>query len=154
MKMVLKEQSEAALQAFGRKLARCLQSGDVVLLRGTLGAGKTTLIRAMIRAKLGEDTEVTSPTFTLLNHYPSADFDIWHYDLYRVESASELEELGLEEALDRGVLFIEWPDIAIKLLPSQRLEIMLDCCEGDMRHLILEGDETWCKRMALLSTSS
>ncbi len=101
-----------------RKLAESLASrlgcGDVVTLAGDLGAGKTTFAQYLIRALAGEGVEVTSPTFTLLQTYPvrladGRTCELFHYDLYRIEHAGELVELGLEDALS-GVTLLEWPE--------------------------------------------
>jgi tRNA threonylcarbamoyl adenosine modification protein YjeE len=100
-------------QALAEKLARRLRRGDVVTLAGDLGAGKTTFAQFLIRALSVGDVDVTSPTFTLLQTYPvtladGAACELFHYDLYRIEHASALTELGLEEAL-QGCVILEWP---------------------------------------------
>lgn len=123
---VLHLASEADTEALGRRIAARLRPGDTVTLAGALGAGKTVLARGLIRHFLpGED--VPSPTFTLVQTYDGA-LPIWHVDLYRVKSAGELRELGLEEALERGVLLVEWPDRMGAALPTDRLDVVF---EGD-----------------------
>ncbi|OYW88513.1 MAG: tRNA (adenosine(37)-N6)-threonylcarbamoyltransferase complex ATPase subunit type 1 TsaE, partial [Hyphomonas sp. 32-62-5] len=89
---------EAATAALGERLGAVARAGDVIALVGDLGAGKTTLARALIRSHLGPETEAPSPTFTLVQTYPGPRFDIWHFDLYRLEDPGEARELGLEEA--------------------------------------------------------
>ncbi len=96
---------EAALQTFSGRLASVVSLGDVVLLRGPLGAGKTTFVRGFLRA-IGHQGEVRSPTFSLVNLYQTTP-PVLHADLYRVESVLGL---GLEDELDDCVSFIEWPD--------------------------------------------
>ena len=108
-----------------RELAASLKPGDVILLEGELGAGKSTFARALIQALCGENTEVPSPTFTLVQTYETARFPVSHYDLYRLKRSSELDELGLEEALDDGAALIEWPERAEDRLPSDALRVHL-----------------------------
>lgn len=96
-------------KAFAAKLAPQLIPGDIVFLAGDLGAGKTTFAQFLIHALAGEEVEVTSPTFTLLQTYPLPEGgELYHYDLYRVEHESALTELGFEEALE-NITLIEWP---------------------------------------------
>lgn len=117
--------SEEETAAVAQKLAAELRPGDVVLLRGELGAGKSTFARALIQALCGEETIVPSPTFTLVQIYEAPDFTLWHFDLYRLNSAEEVYELGIEEALQRGVCLIEWPDRLGPHLPKTYREIEL-----------------------------
>ena len=115
-----------ATQRLGRSLADQARPGDVLLLSGGLGAGKTTLARAFIGHIAGVE-DVPSPTYTLMQSYRAlAGFDVLHADLYRVNEPSELVELGLEDAVDTGVLLIEWPDRLDQPLSDNRLEIALD----------------------------
>ena len=89
---------EAATQALGRAVARALQAGEAVCLTGPLGAGKSTLARALIRALTSPDEEVPSPTFTLVQLYEGARLNVAHFDLYRLAAPEEAYELGLDEA--------------------------------------------------------
>ena len=114
-----------ALAAFGGEIAALLAPGDAVCLWGPLGAGKSTLARGLIRALTSPDEEVPSPTFTLVQLYAGRDFPIAHFDLYRLKSADEAYELGLDEALDLGVAVIEWPERLGDALPPSRLDIEL-----------------------------
>ena len=91
-------------------------------LTGGLGAGKTTLVRGMLRAVLG-DIEVPSPTFTLVQTYELPDYDIWHCDMYRLERPEDGYELGLLDAFEEAVCLIEWPDKIVPLLPKDILEV-------------------------------
>ena len=100
---------EAATRALGRSIAPLLRAGDAVLLDGPLGMGKSTLARGLIRALAGEDVDVPSPTFTIVQVYETAP-PVAHFDLYRLERASEAAEIGLDEALDTGAAVIEWPE--------------------------------------------
>ncbi len=111
-------------KSFAKQFANTLKSGDVVLLTGDLGAGKTTFVKAVAKA-LGYDGLVTSPTFTLLNQY-NAKFPIYHFDMYRLKSSAEAIESGLDEILHNGegVCFVEWPQKVAGILPEKN--IMLD----------------------------
>jgi tRNA threonylcarbamoyladenosine biosynthesis protein TsaE len=115
-----------ALDAFAHRLAAQLVPGDVVALRGPLGAGKTTLVRALVRALHGSDDAVSSPTFVFRHTYLGTPI-IEHVDLYRIEDPSELADLALDDALgaDRIVL-IEWPDRAEEWLPVERIEVVIE----------------------------
>jgi tRNA threonylcarbamoyladenosine biosynthesis protein TsaE len=116
---------EAATAALARKLAPLLRAGDVVALRGALGAGKTAFARALIRALTRPDEEVPSPTFTLVQGYDAPGARIHHFDLYRIAHPDELVEIGWDEALADGIALVEWPERAGLLLPARRLEIAL-----------------------------
>jgi tRNA threonylcarbamoyl adenosine modification protein YjeE len=116
---------EAATQALGERLAAACRAGDVIALDGGLGAGKTTLARALIRRLTGDERDVPSPTFTLVQTYVTPRLAIWHFDLYRLERPEEARELGFEEAVD-GLALIEWPERLGPDLPRARLEIRLD----------------------------
>jgi tRNA threonylcarbamoyladenosine biosynthesis protein TsaE len=108
------------------ELAPQLVLGDVVCLRGELGAGKTTFTRALVAA-LGSPDLVSSPTFTLLHEYHSGKFPIAHLDCYRLENATEFVDAGLQDYLDRGefLVLIEWPERIEASLPKQRWEVNL-----------------------------
>lgn len=121
---------EGATQALGRQLAASLRPGDAVCLTGPLGAGKSTLARALIRALTTQDEEVPSPTFTLVQFYETPSFPLAHFDLYRLSDPDEAYEIGLDEALDGGVALIEWPQRLEGRLPPNRLDI----------HIALDGD--------------
>lgn len=107
----------------GARLAASARGGDCVCLRGPLGSGKTTFVRGFLR-KLGHKAEVQSPTFGIVSEYRSLKPKVNHLDLYRVKE-DELAELGLEEYLGDGkaVCLIEWPEVAVSLFPSDRLEL-------------------------------
>ena len=130
-----------ASEALGAAVGRALRSGDAVCLWGPLGAGKTTLARGLIR-QLAGDQDIPSPTFTLVQAYAGADFPIAHFDLYRIERPQELEELGLDDALDQGVALIEWPERLGARLPPDRLDIRLDI-QGEGRRARLEPHGWW-----------
>jgi tRNA threonylcarbamoyl adenosine modification protein YjeE len=116
---------ERALEAFARTLAAGLTPGDVLALRGPLGAGKTTLVRALVRALHGSDAAVSSPTFIFRQSYAGQP-PVEHLDLYRLEDPAELVELGLEEAFapDR-ITLVEWPERAPGLLPAHARTLVI-----------------------------
>lgn len=130
---------------FAKCLSPHLAIGDVVELKGDLGAGKTALARCIINNLSGSDADVTSPTFNIVQLYDTLDFTIWHFDLYRLKSPHELVEIGLDEALSGGVSLIEWPEIAVEYLPQARLIINLSCGKDEQRVLSLDGYGKWEK---------
>ena len=142
----------AATQALGAALAGRLKAGDVVALRGDLGAGKTELARGLIRALFGTDTEVPSPTFTLVQTYEdeSVPAPLWHFDLYRLEDPEEAFELGIEDAFAEAISLIEWPERLGRYLPQRRLEIALSHA-GEGRRAALSGGGDWPERLKGLS---
>lgn len=118
-----------ATERLGAAIAPSLRPRDVIALYGDLGAGKTSLARAIIQALLareGKREDVPSPTFTLVQTYETEGLAIWHADLYRLSDPDELIELGLDEALDAGLLIIEWPDRMGDELPGERLDIVIE----------------------------
>lgn len=130
----------AATARLGAAIAGRLAVGDAVLLKGDLGSGKTTLARAILAA-LGVAENVPSPTFTLVQAYETPRLLVSHYDLYRLKRESELEELGLDEALDQGAALIEWPERAEGRLPADALTAALDA--DHERRAVLEGPARW-----------
>lgn len=129
---------EAATQGLGRRLAASLRPGDAICLTGPLGAGKSTLARALIRALTTPDEEVPSPTFTLVQFYETPAFSLAHFDLYRLTDPDEAYEIGLDEALDGGVALIEWPQRLEGRLPPNRLDIDI-ALDGDARRATIVG---------------
>ena len=118
-----------ATERLGRAVAPHLRAGDFLGLSGGLGAGKSLLARSLIGARLaavGRPEEVPSPSYTLVQTYELDDVELWHADLYRLESAGELAELGLEEAFDRAIAVVEWAERLGALLPARRLMLALD----------------------------
>lgn len=114
---------EAATARLGAAIARRLQPGETVCLSGPLGAGKSTLARALIRSLTTAREEVPSPTFTLVQFYEGPRLKIAHFDLYRLTNPDEAYEIGLDEALDEGAAVIEWPERLQGCLPADRLDV-------------------------------
>jgi tRNA threonylcarbamoyladenosine biosynthesis protein TsaE len=130
-----------ATARLGSRIASHLGQGDTVALTGDLGAGKTTLARAILTG-LGVTENVPSPTFTLVQTYETPKLSVSHYDLYRLKNAREMEELGLEEALQFGAALIEWPDRAGPHLPHDRLTVEIEV-HPDGRRALLSGPARW-----------
>lgn len=145
--------NEGATAALARALAGLARPGDVIALRGDLGAGKTVFARAFVNAlpdasgKTDEET-VPSPTFTLVQIYDRRPAPVWHFDLYRLETADEVYELGIEEALHEGISLIEWPERMERLLPRTRLDVILSFAGGETaRRAELVGGGDWPGRL-------
>jgi tRNA threonylcarbamoyl adenosine modification protein YjeE len=129
-----------ATARLGSGIAGGLTRGDAVALWGDLGAGKTTLARAILRA-LGVTEDVPSPTFTLVQGYDTRP-PVAHYDLYRLKSAREMQELGFEDALADGAVLVEWPERAPEALPPDALHVRLSVQDG-ARRARLTGPARW-----------
>jgi len=138
---------EAATAAFAARVSTLAGPGDIVALKGDLGAGKTTFARGFIRA-CGGTEEVPSPTFTLVQVYELGSGTIWHFDLYRVTSPEEAWELGIEDAFAEGISLIEWPERLGPLLPRRRLEIEFRFGDHpEARRVALDAGEDWQPRL-------
>ncbi len=114
-----------ATDALGRVLGDHAVVGDVFLLSGPIGAGKSHLSRAFIRHRLGRFEDVPSPTFTLVQTYEDGAGDIWHADLYRLSHPDEVIELGLDDAFLTAICLVEWPDRLGRLTPQAPITIAL-----------------------------
>jgi len=136
---------EAAMLALGASLAAYLVVGDVVALRGDLGAGKTTLARGLIRALIGE-TDVPSPTYTLIQTYDTPKGELWHGDMYRLEQPDDAYELGLLDAFEDCICLIEWPDKLGGLWPEDAVELLLTF-DGKGRIAKLSGKRKWIEHV-------
>lgn len=134
--------------AFGRKLSKALQVGDVVTLSGPLSAGKTTLVRGLLKA-LGHKGEVPSPSFAIVQPYESLRVPVWHVDLYRIEDPSDLNELGLEDIREDGVLIVEWPEHANEAMWPEALALSLNVVEDGARALTAKVPAAWEGRWPL-----
>jgi len=134
-----------ATLALGGRLAAILKAGDIVTLTGELGAGKTTLSRGLIQAICG-DIDVPSPTYTLLQTYPAGEYEIYHFDFYRLEKPEDCLELGLQDALDFGASLMEWPERLGRYLPEDNLTVDI-AFEGEGRIAKLTAGPSWEARL-------
>lgn len=132
-----------ATNALGARIAASIAAGDAIALQGDLGAGKTTLARAILRA-LGVTETVPSPTFTLVQSYDTPRLAVCHFDLYRIENSADIDELGLDEALDQGAALIEWPEHAGSRLPRDALTVALSL-DVEGRRARISGPVRWAK---------
>ena len=117
--------NEQETRAFGLRLGKLLQSGDFICLEGNLGAGKTTLVKAIAESMGFLASDIVSPTFTIMNTYEGL-LDLYHFDLYRLRDISELEMIGFYDYYDAdGVVLVEWSNLFVQAMPAQKLTISL-----------------------------
>jgi len=133
---------EVATAALGGAIARALRPGEAVCLSGPLGAGKSTLARALVRALTTPEEDVPSPTFTLVQFYEGPRLRVAHFDLYRLSNPDEAYEIGLDEALDDGAAVIEWPERLEGCLPADRLDVDM-ALEDQGRSVRLTAHGAW-----------
>ncbi|HEY8190015.1 MAG TPA: tRNA (adenosine(37)-N6)-threonylcarbamoyltransferase complex ATPase subunit type 1 TsaE [Micavibrio sp.] len=144
--MEFHSRSEQDTIRLAEKTAEKLRAGDILFLEGDLGMGKSVFARALIRTLADEpELEVPSPTFTLVQTYDAPVGPVWHFDLYRIRDPMEIYELGWEEALDGGIVLIEWPSrLGNGLAPARRLEIRFTALpEQDGRVITLTPYGHW-----------
>lgn len=133
---------EAATARLGAAIAKALKPGEAVCLTGPLGAGKSTLARALVRARTTPNEDVPSPTFTLVQFYEGEGLKLAHFDLYRLSDPDEAYEIGLDEALEDGAAVIEWPERLEGHLPPDRLDVEIDL-DGEARRVRLTPAGAW-----------
>ena len=139
MSITIESHSPEETRALGARLGALLRAGDSVLLRGTLGAGKTQLAQGIARG-LGVGGVVRSPTFTLINEYDDGRLPLYHMDLYRLEGEGELASIGLDDYVGAdGVLLVEWPERAAGHFPADALRVTLDPRGPGERAITLEA---------------
>ena len=139
--------SLSELEAWAGRIAGSLAQGDTVALQGDLGAGKTTLARAILAA-LGLDEAVPSPSFTLVQRYETPRLTVSHFDLYRIEHIAELDELGIDDALSEGAVLIEWPERAGTRLPAGALHVQLAIIGDEFAADAAARAQTLCRHPA------
>ena len=139
--------SEEETAAAGAALARAARRGDVITLSGPLGVGKTAFARGFL-AGLGHHGEVPSPSFAIVQPYDELTLPVWHVDLYRIEQASELDELGLDSTAD-AILLVEWPERAGQCAWPEALQLSLEFGQGSERILTAKVPPSWEGRCPL-----
>ena len=162
MKWTFAPLDEEALSNLGRKLSTYVKEGVVFSLSGKLGSGKTTLARAIIRNACNNVGDIPSPTFNLVQSYEVvAGFEIWHLDLYRIESPEDAMQLGLDDAFVDAVCLIEWPDRLEKFLPKSALSVHLCQADGDdlddavgIRFAKITAPPRWADRLKAIIVKS
>lgn len=134
-------EDEQATARLGARLAALARAGDVITLSGPLGVGKTALARGFIAA-LGHEADVPSPSFAIVQPYEELEPPVWHVDLYRIDNASEIDELGLDSAAD-AVLLVEWPERAGENAWPEALGLSLDFAQDGERILTADVPPSW-----------
>jgi tRNA threonylcarbamoyladenosine biosynthesis protein TsaE len=134
--MIINSEKELKIFATNFATKNCSDNTTIALV-GDLGAGKTTFVRYFVESLIPE-AEVSSPTFPILATYQNTKYHISHYDLYRIKSQDELEELGLIHAIKNGITLIEWPEIAYKYLPKHFMVIKIRTLESNKREITIE----------------
>ena len=144
--------NENQTKKIAEQISRVLDNGDIVLLKGNLGAGKTLFSKFMISSLFG-DIEVTSPTYNLVKIYQAQNLCLWHCDFYRLKTSSECEELGVFDDLKDKITIIEWPDIGKSFLKNNELEINLNLYspESNKRYVDIFGPQKWWNRLKNLN---
>ena len=135
--LTLESAGEDETSAAGGRLAVGLRPGDVILLYGDLGAGKTAFVRGLAGALGVPTAEVSSPTFTLIQEYPSSHGTLYHVDLYRLKP-EEVDDLGLDELIPSGIVAVEWPD-RWRDRPAGAYEVRIEHRGGDMRRIEIDS---------------
>lgn len=145
--------SENMTKYIAGKLAIKCKAGDCILLKGDLGAGKTTFARGFIQALTTQEEEVLSPTFSIVQSYKTKEHgEVWHFDLYRLKSSDELQEIGFEDALAGGISLVEWPELIEKDVSSHALQVNITSGDApDSRCLnFTSRNERWHKYLELI----
>jgi tRNA threonylcarbamoyladenosine biosynthesis protein TsaE len=130
--------SESETANLATRLASECPAKTVFLLEGPLGAGKSTFARSFIQSLCGEDTEVPSPTFTLVQMYESSKGLLFHFDLYRLKNPEEIFELGWEEAVSQGIVLVEWPQRLGTYLPRSAKRITIQPLSASTRKILID----------------
>lgn len=146
MKAVFISEKESQTAKIAAELSELSQVGDVWALHGTLGMGKSVFARAFIKNLTSAD-EVPSPTFTLVQAYSAPDFEIYHYDLYRLEKPEDIFELGVEETFYEGVCLIEWPEKMGNLAPRNMWNVLIEPDEKGRKITVIAEDENKIRRL-------
>ncbi|MBQ3158539.1 MAG: tRNA (adenosine(37)-N6)-threonylcarbamoyltransferase complex ATPase subunit type 1 TsaE [Clostridia bacterium] len=131
--------NEEQTKEVAKEFIKTISGGDIVLLEGDLGAGKTAFVKGVVEALGGDGLSVTSPTFTIVNEYNVQSKTIYHFDLYRIESVEELFNIGIEEYFyGSGICFIEWPERASELFVGTHKRVTIKKLGDSSRKIIIE----------------
>ncbi len=135
----VKSSCEDNTYEFGQKIGELVEPGQLILLSGDLGAGKTLLTQGICDG-LGVEEDVTSPTYNLINEY-EGDLAVYHMDLYRLEQEEDLYDLGFEDYLENGgIVIIEWPDLVYDLIPAEFIYIKIEVISQEERIIVVEAE--------------
>ena len=143
--------TETMTRTLAGQIADLAEPGDLIALWGDLGSGKTAFARGLITALTGE-TEVPSPTFSLVQTYDAPAFVIWHFDLYRLDQPRDVLELGFDDALNDDLVLVEWPERLGDYLPGDRLDLRFRLVAAGGRFVRLEAHGSWVERLNALPT--
>jgi tRNA threonylcarbamoyladenosine biosynthesis protein TsaE len=150
--------SEEQTRAMAEALAPGLSAGDVILLDGPVGAGKSVFARAVISSRLealGRHEDIPSPTFTLVQVYDLDGVEAWHCDLYRLTDPAEVIELGLDEAFEEAICLVEWPERLGPERPAHAVTLHLEPdAQGAARIATWRGPESWAARLEALNDAA
>ena len=152
--LIVKLDNEKTTNDFGIVLSKLIEEGDIILLDGEMGSGKTFLARSIISNLLEEKfkgMEIPSPTFTLIQEYKCKNFILGHADLYRIKNNNELDALGIEDILDQGCLLVEWPEKIKELYENNTLEIKFKDFNG-RKSIELKNIKGWDIRLKMLES--
>lgn len=133
---IFKSNSENDTKKFAKEFASKSKNGDVIVLSGDLGSGKTKFTEGFL-SYFGLENEISSPTFTIVNEYHKNDINIYHFDVYRLEDSSEFYAIGGEEYFERGICIIEWGELIQDALPKKYIKINFSRCPEDDNSRIL-----------------
>jgi len=153
--LIVKLDNEKTTNDFGIVLSKLIEEGDIILLDGEMGSGKTFLARSIISNLLEEKfkgMEIPSPTFTLIQEYKCKNFILGHADLYRIKNNNELDALGIEDILDQGCLLVEWPEKIKELYENNTLEIKFKDFNG-RKSIELKNIKGWDIRLKMLESN-
>ena len=141
--MVYETYSPEETYKLGEKLGKKAKQGQIICLNGDLGVGKTAFIRGIAKY-FNIENEVSSPTFSIINEYPTDKFTIYHFDMYRVNTPEDLESTGFFDYIDSGVMLIEWSENIENFIPKSAIKISIEKTSYENERIItIEGDENF-----------
>lgn len=142
--LIIESNNEQETKSLGKKIAKYMKKGDIIVLSGELGSGKTKFVEGFLSFYNLQD-EISSPTFTIVNEYINENTSIFHFDVYRLSDSSEFYAIGGEEYFEKGICLIEWGELISDILPKNRIDIKFkrDTMNSDKRFIdiIFQGDK-------------